>query len=122
MIKKESKKVVRSRRQIRVRKKILGTAARPRLCVSRSLTNIYAQIINDEAGKTLVACSSISPELKDKLSQKGNVAAAKQVGQLIAQKAKSAGINKVVFDRAGYLYHGRVKALAEGAREGGLEF
>jgi large subunit ribosomal protein L18 len=122
MIKKTSKKVATARRHTRIRKKIFGTADRPRLSVSRSLGNMYAQIIDDEKGKTLVACSSISPELKTKLPQRGNIAAAKSVGQLIAEKAKSAGIKKVVFDRSGYLYHGRIKALAEGAREGGLEF
>ena len=110
----------RQRRHRRVRRKISGTAERPRLCVFRSLKHIYAQIIDDEKGVTLVAASTLSPEIRG--SYGGNVAAAKRVGALIASKALEAGIRRVVFDRGGYAYHGRVKALAEAAREGGLEF
>ncbi|MFZ5590523.1 MAG: 50S ribosomal protein L18 [Bacillota bacterium] len=122
MISKTDRRKERAKRQLRVRKKVFGTAQRPRLNVFRSLSHIYAQIIDDEQGHTLVAASTLSPELKGKLEQTGNVAAARQVGLLIAEKARAKGITKVVFDRAGYLYHGRVKALADGAREGGLEF
>lgn len=122
MISKTDRRKERAKRQLRVRKKVFGTAERPRLNVFRSLNHIYAQVIDDEQGHTLVAASTLSPELKGKLEQTGNVAAARQVGLLIAEKAKAKGITRVVFDRAGYLYHGRVKALADGAREGGLEF
>lgn len=99
-----------------------GTAERPRLAVFRSLHHIHAQIIDDAAGRTLVAASTVEPELRKKLKSGGNVDAAKAVGTLIAEKAKAAGVTAVVFDRGGSLYHGRVKALAEAAREGGLEF
>ncbi len=109
-------------RKKRVREKIYGTAERPRLSVYRSPKHIYAQIINDEEGKTLVSASTLSPELRNKLKIKGKIAAAKAVGELIARKAKDLGMKKVVFDRGGRIYHGRVKSLAEGAREGGLEF
>lgn len=113
----------RLRRKKRIRKKVFGTALRPRLCVYRSLKHIYAQIIDDERGVTLVAASTLSPELKGQIeSISGKVAAAKLVGQLIGKKALEKGINKVVFDRNGYLYHGRVQALADGAREAGLDF
>ncbi len=120
MIKQISKNVARKRRHIRVRKKIAGTAERPRLNVYRSLANIYAQIIDDDKGVTLVSASTLDAAQKDNYG--GNVSAAKAVGLLIAQKAKEKGITDVVFDRGGYIYHGRVKALAEGAREGGLAF
>lgn len=122
MINKQTRKVKRIRRHKRVRKNIFGTAARPRLCVTKGIRNMHAQIINDEKQKTLVACSTFSAELRDKVPKGGNVEAAGLVGELIAQKAKIAGIKKVIFDRSGYLYHGRVKALAEGARKAGLEF
>jgi len=122
VIKKPSRKEMRAKRQRRVRKKVQGTAERPRLNVFRSLTNIYAQIVDDDRGVTLVAASTLSPELKGKLPNGKNTQAAAAVGELIAQKALAAGIKKVVFDRAGYLYHGRVKALAEAARAAGLEF
>lgn len=113
----------RLRRKKRIRKKVFGTALRPRLCVYRSLKHTYAQIIDDERGMTLVAASTLSPELKGQIeSISGKVAAAKLVGQLIGKKALEKGINKVVFDRNGYLYHGRVQALADGAREAGLDF
>jgi large subunit ribosomal protein L18 len=99
-----------------------GTSERPRLNVFRSLQHIYAQAIEDTTGRTLVSASTLSPELKGSLSSKGNVEAAKKVGELIAKKCLGKGIQKVVFDRSGYLYHGRVKALAEAARTGGLIF
>ncbi|MEN3184307.1 MAG: 50S ribosomal protein L18 [Atribacterota bacterium] len=110
----------RIRRHRRVRKKVRGTLERPRLSVFRSLKHIYAQIINDDEGRTLVAASSLSPEIRGMKGTKTEIARA--VGRLIAQKALEKGITKVVFDRGGYKYHGRVKALAEGAREAGLLF
>ncbi|MCD5405301.1 MAG: 50S ribosomal protein L18 [Desulfotomaculum sp.] len=122
MLKKIDRKKLREKRRIRVRKKVFGTAERPRLNVFRSLNHMYAQIIDDERGITLVAASTLSPELRGKLKRGGNIEASKAVGELIAKKAIAAGIKKVVFDRAGYIYHGRVKALAEAAREGGLDF
>ncbi|GAB6178888.1 50S ribosomal protein L18 [Desulfotomaculum defluvii] len=122
MLTKPDRKAIRAKRRLRVRNKILGTAARPRLNVFRSLNNIYAQLINDETGVTVVAASTLSPELKGKVKNGGNVEAAKAVGDLVGKLALEKGIKEVVFDRAGYLYHGRVKALAEGAREAGLDF
>ncbi|MBO8129565.1 MAG: 50S ribosomal protein L18 [Peptococcaceae bacterium] len=122
MLKKPSRKETRNRRRLRVRKKVWGTAERPRLNVFRSLRHIYAQLVDDDRGITLCAASTLSPELRDKLASGSNTEAARAVGELIARKAKDKGIEKVVFDRAGYLYHGRVKALAEGARAAGLQF
>ena len=122
MINKPDRKKVRAKRQQRVRNKIHGTAQRPRLNVYRSLSNIYAQLIDDERGVTLVTVSTLSQELKGKLANGGNSQAAVAVGGLIAKAALEKGISNVVFDRAGYLYHGRVKALANAAREGGLQF
>ncbi len=119
MIKKIDTKAARIRRHQRVRKNISGTAERPRLNVFRSAKHIYAQVIDDVKGVTLVAASSMD---KDFEGYGGNIEGAKSVGKKIAEKALSAGIKKVVFDRGGYVYHGRVAALAEGAREGGLEF
>lgn len=110
------------RRKKRVRRKVNGTIERPRLAVNRSLKHIYAQIIDDENGVTLAHASSLSPELKDNTTDSGKIEIAQNVGQLIAQKAKEQNIEGVIFDRAGYLYHGRIKALAEAAREGGLKF
>ena len=104
----------------RVRKKIIGSEEQPRLCVFRSNKQIYAQLINDEKGATLVSASSREKAFADKKIPKGEMA--KEVGKLIAEKAKEAGVEKIVFDRNGYLYHGRIKSLAEGAREGGLNF
>ncbi|RKY04953.1 50S ribosomal protein L18 [Candidatus Poribacteria bacterium] len=118
----KEKRLARIRRHKRVRKKVSGTPERPRLCVFRSLRHIYAQIIDDEHGVTLAAASTLSPEIRDKIKTGGNIEAAKLVGQLIAKKALEKGIKKVVFDRGGYKYHGRVKALADAAREAGLEF
>ncbi|ACX52603.1 MULTISPECIES: 50S ribosomal protein L18 [Ammonifex] len=121
MPKQVNRREQREKRRLRVRKKIHGTAERPRLNVFRSLKHIYAQIIDDDRGVTLVSASSLSPELRGKING-GNVEGAAAVGRLLAEKARAKGITKVVFDRAGYKYHGRVKALAEAAREGGLEF
>ncbi|MEW6214584.1 MAG: 50S ribosomal protein L18 [Nitrospirota bacterium] len=118
----ESKKEGRQRRRKRIRKKVYGTPERLRLSVYRSLNHMYAQIIDDLKGHTIVSASSLDKEFKDNKSHKGNIETAKQVGELIAKRALEKGIKKVVFDRGGYLYHGRVKALAEAAREGGLEF
>ena len=112
-----------AKRKARVKRKLMkGTAERPRLTVSRSLNHTYAQVIDDIKGVTLAAASTMSAELRKNPGHKGNVAAAKLVGTAIASACKAAGIAKVVFDRNGHLYHGRVKALAEAAREGGLEF
>ncbi|MGI6157092.1 MAG: 50S ribosomal protein L18 [Saccharofermentanales bacterium] len=122
MIKKEPRNQIRRRRHARVRKHVSGTAERPRLCVFRSASNIYAQVIDDERHHTLVAASSLEPAIKKSTPNGGNVEAAKAVGTLIAEKALEAGIKSVVFDRAGYPYHGRVAALAEAAREAGLDF
>jgi large subunit ribosomal protein L18 len=112
----------RIKRHRRVRAKVEGTAARPRLCVFRSLGHIYAQIINDDKGETLVAASTLEPGIEGDLKGKAKIARAELVGSLVAKRAISQGIEQVVFDRGGYLYHGRVKALAEGARQGGLKF
>lgn len=120
MIKKVDRNKAREARHTRVRNKVTGTSNVPRLNVFRSNSNIFAQIIDDEASKTLVSASSIDKELK--LENGGNIEAAEKVGELLAKRAKKAKISKVVFDRGGYLYHGRVKALAESARENGLEF
>ena len=120
MIKKAGSNISRKRRHVRVRKKISGTTERPRLNVYRSLKNIYAQVIDDVKGVTLASASSLDPSLKANYG--GNKDAAKAVGKLLAENALKAGIKSVIFDRGGYLYHGRVKELAEGAREGGLEF
>ena len=112
----------RKRRQKRVRKKVSGTDQRPRLCVFRSLKHIYAQVISDETGTTMASVSTLSGELKGKLKKTKGVEAAKQVGALLAKICKEKNINSVVFDRNGFLYHGRVKAVAEAAQEGGLKF
>jgi len=113
----------RERRHIRIRKKVQGTAERPRLCVYRSLNHIYAQLVDDLAGRTIMTVSSLDKGLApDVKAAKGKVAAGKIVGKAIAAKAKEKGIDRVCFDRGGYLYHGRVKAVADGAREGGLTF
>ncbi|MCL5290268.1 MAG: 50S ribosomal protein L18 [Eubacteriales bacterium] len=122
MINRPDRNVLRAKRHSRVRRKISGSVERPRLNIYRSLNNIYAQVIDDSRGVTLVSASTMSPELKEKHYNKCNKEAAVAVGGLLARKAREAGIAKVVFDRAGYVYHGRVKALADAAREGGLEF
>ena len=120
MIKKVSRNEMRLERHKRIRENLHGTADRPRLNVFRSNANITAQIIDDDKGITLVSASTLEKELK--ITNGGNVETAKKIGELIAKRAKDAKITKVVFDRGGYLYHGRVKALAEAARENGLEF
>lgn len=119
MVKKTDRKMETRRRHIRVRRKISGTAERPRLCVYRSNTNLYVQIIDDVAGRTLVSCSTLDKEIKTKHANKE---AAKEVGAFIAKKALENKIDAVVFDRGGCIYHGVVKELAEAAREGGLKF
>ena len=119
MIKRPDTKGQRIKRHSRVRGKISGTADRPRLCVVRSESNIYAQIIDDVAGTTLVAASTVEKGFE---GNGGNIEAAKKIGAAIAERALKKGIEEVVFDRGGYIYHGRVQALAEGAREGGLKF
>lgn len=118
----DKKEELRLRRHRRVRKKVFGTAEKPRLNVFRSLNNIYAQVVDDAKGLTLAAASTLDGEIKPQLKAGGNVEAAKLVGQLIGKRAVEAGVKKVVFDRGGYKYHGRVKSLADGAREVGLEF
>lgn len=119
MLLKADKNKTRQKRHLRVRNRVAGTAERPRLNVFRSLAHIYAQVIDDEKGMTLAAASSLDKDFKGK---GGNIAAAKAVGAAIAKKALEKGISEVVFDRGGYIYHGRVAALAEAAREGGLKF
>jgi len=114
--------VGRERRKLRIRKKVNGTGERPRLTVFRSSKHIYAQVIDDTTGQTLAHASTLSKDLKGTLEEDNKVAAAKKVGALIAKICKSKKIDKVVFDRNGYLYHGRVSALAQAAREAGLEF
>ncbi|HKV56253.1 MAG TPA: 50S ribosomal protein L18 [Candidatus Binataceae bacterium] len=112
----------RHTRQVRVRRKVRGSEARPRLSVYRSLHHIYVQVVSDESGRTLVAAATVTPELRDGLKSKGGLAAAKAVGKAIAERCQAKGITEVVFDRNGFLYHGRVKALADAAREAGLKF
>lgn len=118
-----SKKVLRRKRiHMRIRKQVVGTAERPRLSVYRSNKHIYAQFIDDTVGRTIASASSKAEEIVSKASEMNKVEQAKLVGKLAAEQAKAAGIETIIFDRGGYLYHGRVKALAEGAREGGLKF
>ena len=121
-VRKLSRDLHRKRVHDRVRTKVSGTTKRPRLCVYRSLGHIYAQVIDDRSGKTLVSASSVDGETKKNLKGGGNIAAAKVIGKAVAERAKAAGVQKVVFDRGGYKYHGRVKALADAAREAGLQF
>ncbi len=118
----ESKKEGRQERHKRIRKKVFGTPERLRLSVYRSLKHIYAQIIDDIKGYTIVAVSSLDKEFKDSGTYKGNIKTAKLVGELMAKRALEKGIKKLVFDRSGYLYHGSIRALAEAAREAGIEF
>ena len=115
-------RVARKRRHARVRAKVAGTASSPRLCVFRSLNHIYAQVIDDVKGYTLVTASTLDPEIKGGANSKAKSAKAELVGSLVTRRALSKGINQVVFDRGGYKYHGRVKALAEAARQAGLKF
>jgi large subunit ribosomal protein L18 len=121
-VRKLSKDAHRRRVHQRVRQTLVGTTERPRLCVYRSLGHIYTQIIDDRSGRTIVSASSVDKETKKNLKGGGNIASAKAVGKVIADRAKAAGVSKVVFDRGGYKYHGRVKALADAAREAGLQF
>ena len=120
--KKRNSEVRRQARHERVRKNISGTSERPRLCVHRSLNNLIAQVVDDSKQKVLFGLSTQNKELREKLTTGGNIAAASALGEVFAEKAKQVGVTKVSFDRGGYLYHGRVKAFAEAARNGGLEF
>ncbi len=122
MIRKESRSEHRRIVHLRVRKRVRGASGRPRLSVFKSLKHIYAQIIDDDMGKTIAAASTLDRDLRGRLDKYDNVEAAKAVGKLIAERAQSKGIKRVVFDRSGYIYHGRVKALADAARQAGLEF
>jgi large subunit ribosomal protein L18 len=119
---KKTRSIARERRHIRVRKTVSGTTSRPRLNVYKSLTGIYAQIIDDMVGKTLISASTIDKELREKMKGMKKIEQAKAIGQAVAERAKSKGISSVVFDRGGFRYVGRIKALADGAREGGLQF
>ncbi len=116
------RKELKERRHKRIRKRVLGTSERPRLCVFKSLNHIYAQIIDDSKGHTIVSASTLDKELRELPGNKSNISFAKKVGELIAERALQAGITKIVFDRAGYKYHGCIKALADAAREKGLQF
>jgi len=118
----KTKEDIRQRIKARIRKKLSGTPVRPRLAVFRSQSHIYAQIIDDDAGRTLCTASSLDKDLKAKMKRGGNTAAAQAVGKLVAQRAQEKGVTAVVFDRGGFQYHGRVKALADAAREAGLKF
>jgi len=122
VLKAKSRQINRKKRHRRVRTKVFGSPERPRLNVFRSSKHIYAQVIDDQSGETLVAASSLDPQLRSELDRGGNREAARKVGTLLASRAVEKGIKNVVFDRGGYLYHGRVKELADGAREAGLNF
>ena len=122
MDKARKKRLARKRRHVRVRKQVHGTSERPRLNVFRSLKHIHAQVIDDTRGHTLVAVSTLDHDVKADLADKAKIGQAEAVGTVLAERAKAAGITQVVFDRGGYQYHGRVKALADAARKGGLEF
>jgi large subunit ribosomal protein L18 len=122
MISKGDRNEARKRRHLRVRKRVRGSAERPRLNVYRSNKHIYAQVIDDVNGTTLVSASTLDKELRDVIENGGNIEAARKVGELVAKRALSKGLSSVVFDRGGYLYHGRVRALADAAREAGLQF
>lgn len=122
MISKPDKNKVRKKRHLRVRNKLAGTTIRPRLNVFRSTKHIYAQLIDDSNGVTLVSASTLDPEFKGSIENGGNVDAAVKIGEAVAKKAVEKGFTEVVFDRGGYLYHGRIKALADAAREAGLKF
>jgi large subunit ribosomal protein L18 len=122
MIKREDRNISRRRRHLRIRQTVRGSPDRPRLSVFRSLAHIYVQVIDDERNRTLAAASSLDPEIRTEVAKAKKAEAGRLVGELIARRAKSKGVRQVVFDRGGYLYHGRVRALADGARKGGLEF
>ena len=121
MIKKESRSAIRTKKHLKIRNRFSGTAARPRLAVFRSNNHMYAQIIDDTVGNTLVSASTVQKDVKDQLEKTNDVAAAAYLGQVIAKKALDAGINTVVFERGGFIYQGKIKALADAAREAGLE-
>ena len=122
MIKKESRSAIRTKKHLKIRNRFSGTAARPRLAVFRSNNHMYAQIIDDTVGNTLVSASTVQKDVKDQLEKTNDVAAAAYLGKVIAKKALDAGITTVVFDRGGFIYQGKIKALADAAREAGLEF
>ena len=122
MIKKESRSAIRTKKHLKIRNRFSGTAQRPRLAVFRSNNHMYAQIIDDTVGNTLVSASTVQKEVKEQLEKTNDVAAAAYLGQVIAKKALDAGIKEVVFDRGGFIYQGKIKALADAAREAGLEF
>ena len=122
MIKKESRSAIRTKKHLKIRNRFNGTAERPRLAVFRSNNHMYAQIIDDTVGNTLVSASTVQKEVKEQLEKTNDVAAAAYLGQVIAKKALDAGIKEVVFDRGGFIYQGKIKALADAAREAGLEF
>ncbi|HEY8541099.1 MAG TPA: 50S ribosomal protein L18 [Pseudothermotoga sp.] len=122
MIKKQDRRLQRIRRHLRIRKKVFGTAERPRLSVFRSEKHIYVQLIDDMKGHTILSASTLDPELRQKITKTYNKEAAREVGKLIAQRALAKGIDQVVFDRGGFKYHGRIKELADAAREVGLKF
>ena len=122
MLKKHDRKMLRQRRHLRIRREVAGGGERPRLSVFRSLNHMYAQIVDDAKGVTLAAASTRDPEIREALKGKKKIEAGAVVGEAIAKRALAKGINRVVFDRAGYLYHGRVKAVADGARKAGLQF
>jgi large subunit ribosomal protein L18 len=122
MSKRRSRNESRQRRHLRIRRSVHGSPERPRLSVFRSVAHIYAQVVDDRAGRTLATASSLDPEIRTQAAEVKKTEAGKLVGRLVARRAKERGISRVVFDRGGYLYHGRVKAVADGAREGGLEF
>jgi large subunit ribosomal protein L18 len=119
---KKSRSIARERRHVRVRKHVVGSSARPRLNVFKSLTGIYAQIVDDSEGNTLISASTIDKELREQVKGMKKIEQAKAIGKAVAERAKSKGISSVVFDRGGFRYVGRIKALADGAREGGLQF
>jgi large subunit ribosomal protein L18 len=121
-VRKLSRNAHRQRVHLRVRQRVVGTAQRPRLCVHRSLGHIYAQVIDDHSSRTLASASSLDKQTRGQTKGGGNIAAAKVVGKVVAERALAAGIQQVVFDRGGYVYHGRVQALANAAREAGLQF
>jgi large subunit ribosomal protein L18 len=121
-VRKLSREAHRRRIHVRMRKRLVGTAERPRLCVHRTTKHIRAQVIDDLSGKTIVAASSLDKEVRSVIKGGGNIAASKVVGKIVAERAKAKGVEKVVFDRGGYQYHGRVQALADSAREAGLQF
>lgn len=122
MIKKESRSAIRIKKHLRVRNRFSGTAERPRLAVFRSNNHMYAQIIDDTVGRTLVSASTVQKEVKDQLDKTNDVAAAAYLGQVVAKRALDAGISEVVFDRGGFIYQGKIQALADAAREAGLKF